>query len=1524
MSFNRRGGDEDGPGGLAFGDFLAGLAEEKKVVEQTRTLRGKSLRRAQAMLDCALKGDTDGVREYLQEGLHVETSDRSGTTALMSASGSCQIDTLQALVEEFKANVDAKDKDGNTALMYAAQRGQVDPMRYLVQKYGAAVEVRNKDGNTALLLAVKKNKVNAVRYLVDEAKADLNMRNNAGLTAIWMAREMKHSEILEVLLYRLPADEALDAIPLSNTRSELDTLLYAAGYDANPLIGKLLESESKWNRARVVVVGAETSGKSSIVQALAKRISKKHRPTIVAEASSFGYGQDSVNKVNDFEMLAGSALYDWTTQTREGFQEQFKLTRKNSEQQLYKTTVAKKIEHKDPFSKAVKAICRASSRKFHYSAVKFEVFDFSGHPPPLAPAVPFLIRHGVYILTFNLEKWDDVNSDAGRASRDALKFWLGAFRRAGIGHARKNTLDDKKDEKLETLSTFCIVGTHMDKWKKLHTGFWTRHFKQKRKKDIRTQKLYEIDTELSRILLDTGFDPTGNSGGLIICRGSAENRDLTFFPVDCISIRNGSKQSEYLTYFRESLRRHILDVHIKNSKPVKVSYGAILRDLKSFDPKSVKSSCRSKGWSSQSYLMKIGDVATIASRHGITDKTEIIEMLRIFNSKGLVHYFDVPELRDFVVLQPQWLFRCIGCIIGGKRLSTAFSGALQDKLEQYQRTGILTTSLVAPLWGSLAPNNITRDFLLAFLQQAKLVRRADEDDSELIVLPMLPGFNGDRYQGSPGQNFPISLSLTRSSNLSEAAFYEMEPRDEFFRFCIQVDSGQMEQRVYFTVLLTELAGMFMAGKNAKTLKCQLSATFGRVHTTDGKRAIEFVLSMASNIINVDVSPIHECGYLLGRAMQAAKALETCWARGCLAGVVPEFLIPDKSKKSLVSAIRLLRKVDAGQSTVPDRGGKEHPISDFAHMVEGIRLGLKHGEESEGPVAKSPKKGDVFGVNWGCKNPVDYETVNDELENGKAEVKGTLDTYGNPPIDLDSVSVFDNNPDPNCVVEQGFKVNFDEADDTVTNTEQSSSSNPATNVNASDKGSSALGVVRRLNIGNGAETSDSPGISQGHADSLSLRTPDLDNPNRPFLPSDSSDALNQKPQKMSNPERDKSKSPSILTDSKPTPNISKRDSQSSRNDSVVEDLDDMAALLESVKAFDEAACASWLKREAKDKFHLKDSTIQCLIEEELDGPGLLELTDNDLKEIGLKMGSRKRLSRAISAIKGSAAAGTEENNAPMYFGSYKCYHPNQVKILRTLGKGSYGEAFLAEVREQDAVTEVCLKMPIKKGTMSNETFKELKVMSEVSDHPNIIKFLGLVTIDKKVCFLTAFCALGSLDKLHKTQRMNEAKRFRHIARDVTRGLAHLHKQGIIHRDLACRNLLMKSDGTVLICDYGLSAKLERHNDYYELRTSKFPWAWTSPESLNTKKFSSASDIWSLGVTFWEIMTEGKAPYGDRLRFGDASRIAAQVAAGKLRPELNKEEASKSPFACALINRCLNPDPYKRPKAMELVNMINQAM
>ena len=84
--------------------------------------------------------------------------------------------------------------------------------------------------------------------------------------------------------------------------------------------------------------------------------------------------------------------------------------------------------------------------------------------------------------------------------------------------------------------------------------------------------------------------------------------------------------------------------------------------------------------------------------------------------------------------------------------------------------------------------------------------------------------------------------------------------------------------------------------------------------------------------------------------------------------------------------------------------------------------------------------------------------------------------------------------------------------------------------------------------------------------------------------------------------------------------------------------------------------------------------------------------------------------------------------------------------------------------------------------------------------------------------------------------------------------YLASLNIVHRDLACRNVLVAKDKLLKITDFGLSREVEEV--YVKKTKGRLPLKWMAIESITAREFTTASDVWAFGVTLWEIGTIGK--------------------------------------------------------------------
>ncbi|PFX18599.1 Epidermal growth factor receptor [Stylophora pistillata] len=206
----------------------------------------------------------------------------------------------------------------------------------------------------------------------------------------------------------------------------------------------------------------------------------------------------------------------------------------------------------------------------------------------------------------------------------------------------------------------------------------------------------------------------------------------------------------------------------------------------------------------------------------------------------------------------------------------------------------------------------------------------------------------------------------------------------------------------------------------------------------------------------------------------------------------------------------------------------------------------------------------------------------------------------------------------------------------------------------------------------------------------------------------------------------------------------------------------------------------------------------------------------------------------------------------------------------LGRGQFGEVRKASIVSSNQMgtpkrDEVAVKVLKDKASAkdSNDFIKEVETMillASKQDCKYIIKLRG-VSKDKKdkLMLVTELAPLGALvDYLPRNKDILRTPMLLEFCAQICQGMRYLESQKLLHRDLAARNILVMREDLVKISDFGLS----RLEEYYKLQEShKVPIKWYALESLIEKRFTTKSDVWSFGVTMWEIFSFGDKPYKD---------------------------------------------------------------
>ncbi|GME88637.1 unnamed protein product [[Candida] boidinii] len=192
-----------------------------------------------------------------------------------------------------------------------------------------------------------------------------------------------------------------------------------------------------------------------------------------------------------------------------------------------------------------------------------------------------------------------------------------------------------------------------------------------------------------------------------------------------------------------------------------------------------------------------------------------------------------------------------------------------------------------------------------------------------------------------------------------------------------------------------------------------------------------------------------------------------------------------------------------------------------------------------------------------------------------------------------------------------------------------------------------------------------------------------------------------------------------------------------------------------------------------------------------------------------------------------------------------------KKLEVIGRGKFGTVHKGvNTDTKELVAIKILNLDTDEDEVK-DVQQEIQFLANLKNAPNITHYYGSYLNGSKLWIVMDYCAGGSVRTLLRPGPLEE-KYVGVIIRELLVALQFVHKEGVIHRDLKAANVLIRNDGRVQLCDFGVAAQLTA-NALKRTTMAGTPY-WMAPEVImEGATYNVKADIWSLGITIYEMST-----------------------------------------------------------------------
>ncbi|XP_038066659.1 tyrosine-protein kinase receptor Tie-1-like [Patiria miniata] len=256
-------------------------------------------------------------------------------------------------------------------------------------------------------------------------------------------------------------------------------------------------------------------------------------------------------------------------------------------------------------------------------------------------------------------------------------------------------------------------------------------------------------------------------------------------------------------------------------------------------------------------------------------------------------------------------------------------------------------------------------------------------------------------------------------------------------------------------------------------------------------------------------------------------------------------------------------------------------------------------------------------------------------------------------------------------------------------------------------------------------------------------------------------------------------------------------------------------------------------------------------------------------------------------------------------------------IKVLGNGRFGKVRLCEVNRDATTSKAALKQLDLNATSADERqlfMDQYQTLARIRRHPNVMSMLAVCQHEDvfyvALEYLPNGDLLSHLKGIHSKNQSLPVDKMVQFALDIAKGMEHVADAGVIHRNLAAKNIFLGANLVAKVTGFSLSRK---RDVYVEVSENK-PRSprWMALESLTIDRYTTKSDVWSFGVLMWEMTTLGKTPYaGFR-----TDNIVPRLKGGYRLPRPSNCE--KEIYEVML--QCWQEDPKTRPTFKQLVKVM----